>query len=117
MDRILVQGLAIDTIIGVHDWEKTSKQQVILDIDVGVDTARAARSDRLQDTVSYGDIARAVTALVEQRQLELIEALAEEVAEMLLVTFAIEEVRLRLKKPAAVANAEFVAVEIERRKS
>lgn len=116
MDRVLVEGLEIDTIIGVHDRERTTKQTVVLDIDVGVETRRAASTDRLTDTVSYGDIARAVNAFVEASEYELIETLAEHVATLLLDRFEIADVRLKLAKPAAVDNARQVAVVIVRQR-
>lgn len=117
MDRILIEALEIETIIGVHDWERTTRQRVVIDLDMGVDTISAAASDNLGDTVSYGDVARAVTGYVEQTDFELIEALAEQTAALILERFPVADVRLKLAKPGAVANASRVAIIVERRRA
>ena len=114
MDRILIEGLRVAAVIGVHPWERARTQPVILDLDVGLDTRNAARSDQLPDTVNYGDIARHVTRLVEASSCELIEALAEQIAASLLAQFPLGEVRLKLAKPGAIPNADQVAVVIHR---
>lgn len=114
VDRILIEGLRVATVIGVHPWERARTQPVILDLDVGFDTRNAARSDELPDTVSYGDIARHVTRLVEAARCELIEALAEQIASSLLAAFPLREVKLKLAKPGAIPNADQVAIVIHR---
>ncbi|MEJ2131269.1 MAG: dihydroneopterin aldolase, partial [Gammaproteobacteria bacterium] len=75
----------------------------------------AGASDALEETVDYGEVARLVTEFVEQSEFLLIERLAESVAELVLQAIAPTWVRVRVAKPAAVANAEEVGVVIERR--
>lgn len=114
MDRVSVLGLEVETIIGVHDWEKTTRQQVVIDLELFCDTREAAATDNLEDTLSYGDIARLVTGFVSQSQFNLIETLAEQVASQVLAAFAVERLVLTVGKPGAVKNARTVAVTIER---
>ena len=98
----------------VSDGSSVIGAHVGIDIDVTLDTGAAARSDQLSDTVSYGDIARAVTTYVEASSFELIEALGEQVASLILEQFSVETVRLKLATPGAVANARQVAIVLER---
>lgn len=114
MDSIVIEGLSVETIIGVHDWEKKKKQTVLIDIELFTDTRGAARSDDLAQTLGYGDIARSVTEHVSGSRFELIEALAQSVADLILSEFHPQRVRLKVSKPGAIPNATNVAVIIER---
>lgn len=100
--------------IGVFDWERRVKQTVILDLDMGGDIRRAAASDDLADTLNYKAVAKRVIDFVEHSQYQLVETLAERVAELILSEFGVPWVRLRLNKQGAVRGARDVGVVIER---
>jgi len=53
MDIIFIRDLRIDTVIGIYDWERSIKQTVRLDLELATDIARAAASDRIEDTLNY----------------------------------------------------------------
>lgn len=116
MDRVSIEGLTADAIIGIHDWERQKKQTVRIDLTLHVDTGMAARSDAIDDTVSYGEIARLVTDLVANSRFNLIEALAETIAGAVLEEADIHSVTVTVHKPGAVANADDVNIRIERSK-
>lgn len=113
-DRISIHGLTVDTIIGVHDWERGRKQQIRIDLTLRVNVIHAARTDLVANTVSYGDVARLISDLAEASSYNLIEALAEAISAAVLSTFKIESLVLTVHKPGAVANADSVSVTIER---
>lgn len=100
--------------IGVFDWERRVKQTVILDLDMGGDIRRAAASDDLADTLNYKAVAKRVIDFVEHSEYQLVETLAERVAELILNEFGVPWVRLRLNKQGAVRGARDVGVVIER---
>lgn len=100
--------------IGVFDWERRVKQTVILDLDMGGDIRRAAASDDLADTLNYKAVAKRVIDFVEHSEYQLVETLAERVAELILSEFGVPWVRLRLNKQGAVRGARDVGVVIER---
>lgn len=114
MDLIRIKGLKLETIIGVHDWERRLPRTVIVDLELGTDVARAARSDRLADALDYHAVAQAVAACVGASRAQLVETLAEQVAAALLKDFGVGWLRLELHKPGAVAGAAGVSVVIER---
>ncbi len=114
MDIIYLHDLRIDTVIGVFDWERRVKQTVILDLDMGGDIRRAAASDDLADTLNYKAVAKRVIDFVEHSEYQLVETLAERVAELILSEFGVLWVRLRLNKQGAVRGARDVGVVIER---
>ncbi len=114
-DRVFIEGLAIETCIGVYDWEKEIRQKVVLDLELEVGLATAGASDALADTVDYRAVADRLIALVGAARCELLEALGESICDCLLSEFALRRVRLKLSKPGAVAEATNVGILIERR--
>lgn len=116
MDVVRIRGLRIETVVGVHDWERTLPRPVVVDLELATDAARAARGDRLADALDYHAVAEAVAACVRAQQPQLIETLAQRVAEMLQRDFGVAWLKLELHKPGAVAGAADVSVSIERGK-
>lgn len=114
MDIIYLHDLAIDCVIGAWDWEREIKQTVYVDLDMAFAVVLAGRSDNLADTLSYKDVAKAVSALVVARKFYLVEAMAEEIADLLLQQFAVPWCRVRINKRGAVRTARDVGVIIER---
>lgn len=114
MDIIFIRELRVETVIGIHDWERQIKQIVVLDLELGTDIRRAAGSDHIDDTLSYSDIADRLTAFISASQFQLVETLAEQVAAILRDEFRVPWLRLTVSKPGAVSNARAVGVSIER---
>ena len=114
MDIIYLNDLCIETIIGVFDWERKIKQRVIIDLEMAADIRRAAATDNLDDTLDYKAVAKRVIGFVEQSEYQLVETLAERVAEIILNEFKVPWLRLRLNKQGAVRGANDVGVIIER---
>ncbi len=114
MDKIFIHGLSVDAVIGVHDWERMSPQQLIIDIELGTNTALSAHSDDIKKTIDYHCVAQRVMAFVNETSFELLEALAEKMASLILMEYAVKTVKIRISKPAAIAEAVCAGVEIER---
>ena len=114
MDIIFIRDLRIDTVIGIYDWERSIRQTIRLDLDMATDIARAAASDRIEDTLNYKAVAKRIIAFVEQSEFQLVETLAERIAELVLGEFAVPWLRLTLNKGGAVRGAQGVGVIIER---
>ena len=114
MDKISIHALSVKATIGIHDWEREQKQPLAIDLDLFVDTTNAAKTDVIEDTVSYGDVARLITDLAESSRYYLIESLATAIADTIIEGFPIEHLSVTVSKPGAVSNAENVSVTIER---
>ncbi|HAS1025766.1 bifunctional dihydroneopterin aldolase/7,8-dihydroneopterin epimerase [Enterobacter cloacae] len=114
MDIVFIEQLSVITTIGVYDWEQTIEQKLVFDIEMGWDNRKSAKSDDVNDCLSYADISETVIAHVEGQRFALVERVAEEVAELLLTKFNSPWVRIKLSKPGAVARAANVGVVIER---
>lgn len=114
MDIVYIRALQIETIIGIYDWERRVKQQVVLDIEMGADIRRAASSENIADALDYSAVSARLLEYVGNGSFLLIETLAEQCAAIILHEFNVPWLRLRLAKPTAVAAAREVGVLIER---
>lgn len=116
-DRIFLEALEIPCIIGIFDWERRTRQKILIDLEIPVDAAKAARRDRIEDAVDYKKIAKRTIAFVSESRFYLIETLADKLAALLMKEFRIRELRLRVSKPGAVRGSRNVGIEIFRSKS
>lgn len=114
MDTVFIEGLIIDTLVGVHDWERTTRRSVTLDLEMAFDCTAAGASDALVDALDYAAVAARVTQVVQAGRHQLVEALAEAVAAAVQVDFPVTWLRLKIRKPGALGNAANVGVVIER---
>ena len=114
MDRIFLTALTADAIIGIYDWEREVRQRVEIDLEMQVDLSAAIKSDAIEDTLNYKSVAKRVLAFVQQSRFQLVEALAGEIARIVLTEFPVAHVRVTVRKPGAVRHARDVGVIIER---
>ena len=114
MDIIYLRDLRIETVIGVYDWEREIKQTVILDLDMATDIRQAAATDDIAHTLDYKSVAKRLISFVEQSEFQLVETLAERIAEIVLNEFDVPWLKLRVNKQGAVRGARDVGVVIER---
>ncbi len=114
LDRIHIRDLLLRCIVGVREWEREAKQNVMLNITLHADLSRAAASDDIEDTVDYVTIKKRVIQLVEGSHFYLVEALAQAVADACLQDPVVRAVRVTVQKPGALRFARTVAVDILR---
>jgi len=113
-DRIFIRDLRTETIIGIYDWERKVRQTLSFDLEFPGDIRRAAASDRIEDTLNYKSVAKRVLAFVEASEYQLVETLAENVAQLILREYSVEWVKVTLNKPGAVRGSRDVGVVLER---
>ena len=114
MDRIFLTGLTTEAIIGIFDWEREIRQTIAVDLEMSADIRRAAATDHIDDTLNYKKVAKRVLAFVQDSRFQLIETLAERIAELILTEFQVDRVRVTLHKPGAIRHSRDVGVIIER---
>ena len=115
-DRILIKDLLIRGIIGIHDWEREKKQDILINISMEADCRPAGLSDDFRDAVDYRAVTKKVLALVEGSSFFLVEKLAEEITRICLEDERVTMARVRVEKPGAVRFSQSVGVEVERRR-
>ncbi|HEY3858793.1 MAG TPA: dihydroneopterin aldolase [Gammaproteobacteria bacterium] len=116
MDIVFIRELKIDTLVGIYEWERRLRQHVILDIEMGTDIAKAAKSDKIEDTLDYKAVSKRVLQFVHDAEYGLVETLAEKVAEIIMQEFLVPWVKITLSKPGAVSSTKSVGIVIERGK-
>ena len=114
MDKIFIHALKTEAIIGIFDWERQVKQTVLIDLELGADIRTAALSDSIDDTLNYKALAKRVLSFVGASQFHLVEALAENIAMLILEEFGVAWVSVVLSKPGAVRSSRDVGIAIER---
>lgn len=114
MDIIFIRELRLDAAIGVYDWEQKIRQPLLLDLELGWSLQAAGFSDDLSLTLDYDRLSRELLAWVAVQRFELIEALAEHLAQWIQTEFGVPWLRMTLTKPGAVRRARAVGLRIER---
>jgi dihydroneopterin aldolase len=116
-DSIFLQDMRVDTIVGIWDWERKIRQTVSIDLEMGADVRRAAKNDDIENTLNYKLVAKRVQQFVADAEYQLVETLAEKIAETILQEFEIPWIQVRVAKPGAIRNAKNVGVLIRRTKT
>ncbi len=118
LDTIFIDAIEFYAYHGASDEEQVVGHRYSVDVELGIDTRKAAQSDDLGDTVNYSQVAKRIVAIGTSNQFRLLEALASQVATVLLDEFPVESVKLRVRKirPPMNVIAATAGVEIERRK-
>ena len=110
LDRLAVSGVEAFGHHGVLDVERRDGQVFVADLVLGLDTRAAARSDDLQDTVDYGTLVAKVKRAIESDPVDLIETLAQRIANLCLEEHRVRQVEVTLHKPGAPIEATFADV-------
>jgi dihydroneopterin aldolase len=116
LDLIFINGLAGETIIGIHESELYRPQPLVIDVCAGVPHTLASSTDQIGDTINYGDLRRRLLRLLVEHRVKLVEAFAELVADIALYEFHAQWVRVRVAKPHKYADVQSLGVIIERRR-
>ncbi len=112
MDRLLLEGMAFFGHHGVHPAERELGARFVVDAELELDLAAAGRSDRLEDTLDYRQPYSAVREVVEGDPCNLIEALAERIADRLLALDRVSRVTVRVRKRPPL-RGEFASFGVE----
>lgn len=113
-DQVHIKDLLLRGIIGINDWEREKRQDILINITLCGDLHAAGKSDRIEDCINYRTIAKKVIRYVEESERFTVEALATDIAKLCLEQEGVVRARVRLEKPGALRFARSVGVEIER---
>lgn len=116
LDRVTLRGLRARGNHGVFERERIEGQTFVVDLVLYLDTRPAAAGDDLTRTAHYGLVAEEVTAIIAGEPVDLIETLAQRIADQCLKHEAVEEVEVTVHKPDAPITVPFddVTVTIHR---
>lgn len=113
MDKILIEGISVNAIIGTLAHERVRRQNLLIDIEISLDLKKAAATDDLFQSVDYSEIERRTVEIAETSSFKLLEALAGAVGNMLLSYELVQRARVSLFKAAGSAAGRGVRVVME----
>jgi FolB domain-containing protein len=116
MDKTFIKDLLVRGIIGIRDWERETKQDILINVTLFSDTTRAGETDDINDCVDYSAMTKMLQAHAETAARLTVEALANDLAKICLDLPLVKKVIVRVEKPGAVRFAKSVGVEIERKR-
>lgn len=117
MAKIRITDLSLRTIIGIFDWERKTKQDIVINIELDFDASRAAASDDVHDTVDYKAITKKVIDVVEGSSYYLLEKLTQRVLDLIMEDPRVLAAVVRIDKPQALRFARSVSVELSSKRS
>lgn len=117
MDKIIIKDLRVTGIIGIYDFERTTPQEMLINLMLFTEIRKAAETDDIVNCVDYEKVAKKVKAHAETSKRLTVEALAEDLAHLCLETPGVQRVIVRVEKTQAIAFTGSVGVEIEREKA
>ena len=112
--HVFIRDMVIDCSIGIYTHEKEHEQRVRINLDLTVGEGDHQINDDIRNVISYEDMAKGVEAIIAAGHINLVETLAENIAEMCLQDKRVFSARVRVEKLDIIASAESVGVEIER---
>jgi 7,8-dihydroneopterin aldolase/epimerase/oxygenase len=107
LDRLALRGLRVQGHHGVFEHERRDGQEFIVDVELGLDTRAAARGDDLSATVHYGELAERLHDAVSSDPVDLIETLAQRLADVCLAQQPVAWVEVTVHKPEAPIRVSF----------
>ena len=113
-DHIIIKDLLLRGIIGINDWEREKKQDILINITLSGDLRAAGESDKIEDAINYRTITKKIIQHVEESARYTVEALAADIAKLCLSAEGVQRAQVRVEKPGALRFAKSVGVEIER---
>ena len=114
MDKIFINDLQVETVIGIFDWEREIKQTISINLEMEFDISKAAKSDDINDSLDYKKVSKRIISLCEKADSYLVENLIEKIAQAVLKEFPVSKVTVSLEKPGALRVSKSVGIKITR---
>lgn len=110
MQLVFIEGLKVNTVIGVYDWERVIKQLLVIDVKLYHNMANAFASDDVKDAINYKTVCEEIEQICHQEQAKLLERLGNKIIEFLFETYPCHKIELTIKKPNAINKADSVGI-------
>ena len=114
-NTIIIKGLKVPTIIGIHSWEKAIKQTLVLDVELTSPCfAKIAERDDIEKAIDYQSVANRILKFGDDNNYNLIETFASELADVIAKDFSISNIKVTIEKHGAIDDVAYVGVSLER---
>lgn len=110
LSRIHIKDLRLRTFIGFNDDEQRKRQDVVINIRIHYDALPAAQGDTVSEALDYKTITKQVIAYVEDNRFYLLEALVNDLLEMIMAHGPVEHAEVEIDKPHALRFSDSVSL-------
>jgi D-erythro-7,8-dihydroneopterin triphosphate epimerase len=107
---INIKNLRLRTVVGIFEWEKKIKQDIVINLEIEFDGSKAIEKDDIEYTVDYKSVTKKIISEVENREFNLIERIAGDVAKIILEDKRVQRASVKVDKPGALRFADSVSV-------
>ena len=114
--KILISDLTLLISIGIHDFEKTKKQEARFNINIDINPSLFPIEDKLNSIVNYETVVNLITKLTKNKHYELLETLAEDIFDQLFKNINIQKIKLKIEKTQIIKNTSSVGIEITKKR-
>ena len=114
MNQIFIHEFRVGAWVGIYEWEIQRPQTLELNIDIGLPGEAAGKSDNIKDTIHYGEVVERIQKELSERRFKLLEALAQDIADIVLNDFGAKWTRISVAKLGHIRGVKKVGVVITR---
>jgi dihydroneopterin aldolase len=115
VNKLFIRNLRVPTLIGVYPHEHQAEQTLLLTVIFRIEIQQAASSDHINDAIDYTTVSHTILNFAKMHSFQLIETFADQCAALLIEKFKLSWLRLTVKKPSALPNADYAGITVERR--
>ena len=112
MAIIRITDLTLKAIIGIHDWERVTKQTIIINATIVYNARKAIATDKIKHALDYKSITKEIIALVKDSRFQLLETLTHSILRITMSRKAVKHATVRVDKPRALRFAKSVSIEL-----
>ena len=114
--KILISDLNLLISVGIHNFEKTKKQEVKFNINIDINPSLFPVKNEINSIVNYETVIKIITKLTENKHYELLETLAEDIFDELFKNINIQKIKLKIEKTQIIKNTSAVGIEITKKR-
>ena len=114
-DKVFIEDLEVETIIGIFGWERKVKQIVKISLEMDFNISDAAKTDNIDQALDYKSIGKDISSFVGKSSFQLVETMADKIAKRVLKNKSIEKVEVKVEKPGALRGSKSVGIKIVRK--
>ena len=114
MDKLFIRQLRVSAFIGILPAELESRQDILVDVEIATDAKEIAKTDNIEQAIDYADVRDLIHHFGEERRYNLVETLADKLADCLVEKYKTSWVRVAITKPVVFLDAQGAGVVVER---
>ena len=109
-DKVFIEDLEVETIIGIFGWERKVKQIVKISLEMDFNISDAAKTDNIDQALDYKSIGKDISSFIGKSSFQLVETMADKIAKRVLKNKSIEKVEVKVEKPGALRGSKSVGM-------